>query len=185
MQVGNARLMISDNGSDVTVNNITPAELVLLATEHMVNVKKYPITDLKVLPNREAASLDQQATFFEPEDEEVLTKEKKVGELKSKPTFRKRSDQDEMVRLTKKYGQKKVESLWPGASPSLPQTFVEAEKIVNSRKATAPALVDVTTSEATVPSTLGKDPGPPPLVTNPPATPPAAPAGSPSPLTKT
>ena len=190
MQIASCRLMISDNGSDVAVANVTPAELVILAVEHQNNAKKYPITDLKVRPNQDAASIDRAAEFYDHTDEEVIYKTlgKKndkgewkpvdkddeggtpilVGHLKTAASYRKRTDPEELVRLTRKYGEKKVKALWSDISPTLPQTFDEAEKIVKNRIQTAPSLADVTTSEATVQSSPLSKAGPPPA--NAPAT---------------
>lgn len=150
MQVANCRLLLHDNGSDVALSFVTPAEVALLGKMHMGNVKQWPIKDLKVMPG-EAASIASPAEYY-TQDEFDVNGEKtiKAGDIKTKATYRPRTDAEELSRLRRKYHKTTIDAAFPGLNPVLPKTFDEVKPaLLDENK---PAGPDVWTNDVTVPA---------------------------------
>jgi hypothetical protein len=153
MQVANCRLLLHENGSDIPLKLVTPAELLLLVKMHTSNVKRWPVTDLKIVEGQEAASIDRPAEYYDADvygnDDQITHR---AGSLKKKATYRARTIQEELARLRSKYNKKDIEDVYPGADPTriMPLTFDEVKP--------GPLLQDqaqgpiVWTDEATVPT---------------------------------
>jgi len=93
---------------------VTPAEAIILSHKdhgHFNNVGGFPLTSLNIKGEALALVWDSEEGLY--------------TEVKGK----KRSDSDEIGRLSRTYGKKKVEACFPGASPKLPQTFAEVAEI--------------------------------------------------------
>jgi hypothetical protein len=111
MEVGNCRLKINKLGSDVPKNTVTPAEVQVLRKAFFESANGDPITEIEVFGTT------------------------------------KRSDANEVQRLRTRYGSLKpgkdakayVETMYPGETPRLPQTFEELGglKIVRGQRAAA------------------------------------------------
>lgn len=110
------------NGTNVPITKITPAELVLLVTQWKDYAKRHPIHNLAI-----------------------------VGSVK-------RDTQIEIDRLKSKYGKRqgekklyKIEELYPGTNPSIPQTFEETgllkDSMFNMLAEPVPAPEDVKEDE--------------------------------------
>lgn len=99
MEVGNCRLKINKQGSDIPLHNVTPAEVQVLRKGHEISANGDPIGTVAVV-----------GTIKRSNQIEVNRLRSKYGGLKHKS-----GDKDVPV----------VESLFPGANPQLPQTFAE------------------------------------------------------------
>jgi hypothetical protein len=110
-----ANIVMKINKMDtIPKSAVTPAEVVILSHKdhgHFNNVGGFPLTVLDI--KGEALALAWNV------EEGIYT------EVKGK----KRSDAEEIARLSRTYGKKKVEACFPGASPKLPQTFAEVAEI--------------------------------------------------------
>ena len=110
-----ANVVMKINKMDtIPKTGVTPAEVVILSHKeygHFNNVGGFPLTELT--QKGEALSLSWNT------EEGIFT------EVKGK----KRTDAEEISRLSRTYGKKKVEACFPGASPKLPQTFAEVAEI--------------------------------------------------------
>jgi hypothetical protein len=111
MEIANARLRLNKTGSDVPLTGLTPAEALFLHAIHQGN--------------------NGGMTFGENLENNSIkvTGEAKVTEQGKE---RKRTDNEELRRLSAKYGhlvtkkgESVVKSLWPGMNVQLPQTFKE------------------------------------------------------------
>lgn len=111
MQTANCWLQIEKTGSDVQILDVTPAELVLLANQFQPKLGKFPVHDLVV-------------------SEEPVE----------------RNSLEEIERLRNKYGfirgsrppKFKVDDLYPGVNPHLPETFAETNLLVQSQLSLIP-----------------------------------------------
>ncbi len=112
MKTATIRLKTDERGSDVPKAGVTPAEAVLLALDHMKNVGSYPIH-----------------AVVEDEDPAVDT----FTDSEGHKTYAPRTVLMEMKRLRSLYTKKRVDALFPGAKPSLPEDFAEAEEIVTQQ----------------------------------------------------
>lgn len=113
MELGNIVMKISKMDT-IPKMAVTPAEVVILSHKehgHFNNVGGFPLTELKVLGDAPALSWNTEEGIF--------------TEVKGK----KRSDSEEVTRLSRTYGKKKVEACFPGVSPKLPQTFAEVAEV--------------------------------------------------------
>jgi hypothetical protein len=107
MEIGNCRLRLNKVGSDIPINNVTPAELLVLHVLHQGN--------------------NGGSSYGEDMDKITVT-----GEAKSlvNSTIA-RTDNEELRRLLGKYtaqnkkGDKIVKLIWPGMDVKLPKTFKE------------------------------------------------------------
>jgi hypothetical protein len=110
-----ANIVMKINKMDtIPKSGVTPAEVVILSHKdhgHFNNVGGFPLTALDVKGEALALSWSSEEGLF--------------TEVKGK----KRSDSEEIQRLSRTYGKKKVEACFPGASPKLPQTFAEVAEI--------------------------------------------------------
>jgi len=109
MQIANIRLKLDALGSDVFIDGVTPAEAVLLNTDHEINDKGQAVHDVTVV------------------GETTRTDEEEILRLREK-----------YVNAKDKKGESLAEKLYPGKSPKLPHTFKEAGFEVIS-KAVEPA----------------------------------------------
>jgi hypothetical protein len=109
MEIGNAWVVIHNNGNNVEKRGITPAEAVILNTAYGKMIGGKAVTQLKITGDAEIA------TAFDEEGKPTETKP--------------RTNAQEARRLIAKYGEKVVEKLFPGAMSvkKLPETFAEAE----------------------------------------------------------
>mgnify|MGYP000844789630 CR=1 FL=1 len=111
MQLANCTVIISTFGDTVPKEDVTPAEVQYLIHEHMKTVGRIPVRDL-VITSDEA---------------KVAIAYDEGGKPKA---FRTRTAQDEKRRLKELYDSRpdkenKVEKMFPGVSPNLPQKFSE------------------------------------------------------------
>lgn len=97
MQTANCWLQIEKFGSDVPVLGMTPAELVLVVNEFQDKLGKFPVHDLEMGDDSDRSGLV-----------EVERLRSKYGFVRSSkpPVF-------------------KIDKLYPGVNPRLPETFAE------------------------------------------------------------
>lgn len=110
IETASIRLIMDGKGSDVPKDGVTPAEAVILAMDHIGEVGKYPIHD--IVPTGPATDDVQDGEETKHAVRTVLS---------------------EVRRLRTKYGKARVNKLFPGAIPSLPTSFEEAEEIVTEQ----------------------------------------------------
>lgn len=96
MQVANVWLQLNELGSNVQLKRITPAEALIVRKLHGVKVEG------QTKPTNPLSHID------------ILKEDVK------------RDNEAEYSRLAKKFGNKVVETAFPGENPKLPQTFAEA-----------------------------------------------------------
>jgi hypothetical protein len=96
MQIANAWLKIDALGSNVQLEDITPAEAAILNTDHEINAKGLAIHDIVVTGTVER------------------TGEVEINRLR-----------DKYANARTKKGDKLADTLYPGKNPVLPQTFKE------------------------------------------------------------
>lgn len=122
MECCDCRLKMDKQGSDTPLFGVTPAEVQVLShvgkdpkgkdsIGHTHFAGGFPIQNVVEGSVREAKEWkwnSEDSHWFE---------DKKKG----KP----RDTSNELARLKGKYGAKKIELLWPGINPTLPQTFKE------------------------------------------------------------
>ena len=89
---------------------VTPAECQLLQATFQGVAGGNPITHLVIAKDTEASVVNRRET----EDGEEAT------------SHVKRTEKQEIFRLTRMYGEKIVQKLFPGLNPRLPETFEEA-----------------------------------------------------------
>jgi len=99
MQIANVWLKISEQGNQVLLKRVTPAECQVLRRDFGIKV----------------AGTNQLTNPFNHVD--VLKEDVE------------RDNNTEFGRLVQKYGQKKVESAFPGENPKIPVTFKEANVV--------------------------------------------------------
>jgi hypothetical protein len=118
MQIGNIRLVLNTHGSDTPKINVTPAECQLLQSQFQSIAGGNPITQLVISKETEASVVISRA--LAEDSQEIVHR-------------RKRTDKEEILRLTQFYGQKLVSKLFPGLNPKLPETFEEAGFVENAQ----------------------------------------------------
>jgi hypothetical protein len=119
MQIANVRLRLNELGSDVALEDITPAEAALLNTDHATNAKGEAIHDIVVT------------------GEVTRSNEAEINRLREK-----------YVNAKDRKGEPLAEKLYPGKNPTLPQTFKDAGFAVEA-KPSAASVAPATTVAAT------------------------------------
>lgn len=152
MLLAHIRLKQEKNGSDVELKYVTPAEVLLLVSDHQVFAGGNPVTISKIVPSEEEedkiAELEDDKTRLTkladtiskdenmPYDTRINRQKYVQNQLDSvndrleRQKFlqarRKYTAKQEVDRLSSKYGRKRVTKAFSGAIPALPATFEEA-----------------------------------------------------------
>lgn len=153
MQLAHIRLKQDQLGNDISMRNVTPAEVLLLISDHQKNAGGNPVTIVEI--TKDDAEEDQIESLeadvvritktIEDLDKDEITPEvrtvrgnnlqqqldsirDRLGRLKHLQARRKYSPTQEAERLISKYGSTRVKAAFPGAIPQLPQDFEEASK---------------------------------------------------------
>lgn len=122
MKTATLRLKIGGQGSDVKLKNITPPELVILVVDHHRIVGGNPVVD---------GSLKEELFQIEEmnDQRECVLSEDGTSSLVDPPWSRdKWTNAAEKRRLANKYGQQKVDTIFPGAS-AMPDDWQEAAEL--------------------------------------------------------
>jgi hypothetical protein len=112
MKLAKVEMTLSREVHHVFLDNVTPAELLLLVAEHTPTVGKNPIINVE-----ETGNTDDPIT-------RKVVKGGKEEEVTETPPPR--TSTQEVRRLKQKYHAKKVDALFPGANPNLPEDFKAA-----------------------------------------------------------
>lgn len=152
MDLAIIRLKQEKNGNDVELKYVTPAEVLLLVSDHQFFAGGNPVKIVKIVPSEE----EEQKIEELQADEKRLTKlaetiasdenmpydtrvnrqkyvQNQLDSVRDRlrrqehlQTRRKFTTKQEVDRLSGKYGRKRVTTAFPGAMPNLPSTFEEA-----------------------------------------------------------
>ncbi len=154
MKLAHIRLKMDKIGSDVLIKNVTPAEVLLLVSDHHANAGGNPVTIESQLEDDEeeqplkalASDISRLEALLESLGQEDLAMDvrmrregfitnqlnslrERVARLKYLQARRKFTNAQEVDRLRQKYGKQRVNKAFPGALPQLPETFEEAIKV--------------------------------------------------------
>ena len=110
---------LTKEGHHVVRENVTPAEHLLIVAEHHMYSGGKPV--VSVVPTGDT-------TKIEVEEEKDDGKGNKT-KVKVTKTVAERTSAEEVRRLRERYAGNKIAALFPGASPTLPTSYEEAEKI--------------------------------------------------------
>jgi len=160
-------------GSNVEIKHVSPAEAILLVSDHHANAGGNPLEHINVLPDdaedeqidiltADVKRLESQISDLETSDAAFDVKERRqtylqnrldsvkerLARLQALKARRKFTPTQEVNRLKAKYGAARVSKAFPGAIPQLPSDFPEAIEAGLQIKTTSGRLFTVGDNES-------------------------------------
>jgi exonuclease VII small subunit len=168
MKLANVRLKMDKVGSNVEIKHVSPAEAILLVSDHHANAGGSPIEQIVVLDDNaeqpqidileaDVERLEKQITDLDTSEAAFDVKERRATYLRDRltsvkerlarllalQTRRKFTPTQEVNRLRAKYGAGRTDKAFPGAIPQIPDDFPEAVEAGLKIKTTSDRLFTV------------------------------------------